>query len=75
MLSAYILVKTKAGKSFEVLKAVKKIKEVKSAESVAGPLDLILKVTAEDLKKIGEVVVNKVQQVEGIRTTITCLIV
>jgi len=73
--SAYILINTEIGKVDEALTGLKEIEEVKSAYSITGPYDIIAFVESEDLVSLGSMVVQKVQKVEGISKTLTCLIV
>jgi len=74
MVSTYVLVRTIPGMAFEVVRKAKKVKGVKEAVTVTGPVDVILKVSAEDLKMLGDLIVSGVQGIEGVRSTITCLI-
>jgi DNA-binding Lrp family transcriptional regulator len=48
---------------------------VESAEDVSGPYDVIARVSAPDMDSLGQLVVSKIQSVEGITRTLTCPIV
>ncbi|MCX7846393.1 MAG: Lrp/AsnC ligand binding domain-containing protein [Dictyoglomaceae bacterium] len=74
-MKAYVLVSTEPGKAFNVKEALSKIEGVLNADLVTGPFDIIASVEASDLKTLGEVVISKIQTTEGVRKTLTCLVV
>lgn len=69
---AYILVQTEVGKAADVASAIGAIDGVTLAEDVTGPYDVIARVEAATS---GELVQQKVQQVDGITRTVTCAVV
>lgn len=73
-LAAYVLVKTVSGKAFDVVKEVKKIQGIKTAHTVAGPVDLILFVTSNNMNTLGKLITGKIQAIEGVRSTMTCIV-
>ena len=46
-----------------------------SAEDVTGPYDVIVRAEAEDVDRLGQLVVARVQGVGGITRTLTCPVV
>jgi DNA-binding Lrp family transcriptional regulator len=72
---AYVLIETAAGKSRHVVAAVQALDEVKSADIVMGPYDIILVVEGKNLKAIGELVTDKLHPIAGVNRTATCLAV
>lgn len=74
-MKAYVLISTEPGKAFNVKETISKIEGVSSADLVTGPFDIIASVEATDLKSLGEVVISKIQTIEGVRKTLTCLVV
>ncbi len=74
-MQAYILINTNIGVVDTALAEIKKIEEVKDAYSITGPYDIIAFVESENLSSLGSAVVQKVQKVEGISKTLTCIIV
>jgi DNA-binding Lrp family transcriptional regulator len=46
-----------------------------SAEDVTGPYDVIVRAEADDVNKLGQLVVARVQGVGGITRTLTCPVV
>ncbi len=74
-MKAYVLIQTDMGKPSEVVGKLRTIEGVKEAETVTGPYDAVAVVEAEDLADIGKLVTTKIQTIEGISRTITCLAV
>jgi DNA-binding Lrp family transcriptional regulator len=75
VVQAYILIQTEVGKAAEVAAAVSNLPGVASAEDVTGPYDVIVRAEAADVDQLGQLVVEGVQQVEGITRTLTCPVV
>jgi len=72
MVEAYVLINVKPGHSYDVLKKLEKIKEVKRFDAVSGPYDIIAIVSALDFHMLGELVLEKIQKLEGVEKTLTC---
>jgi DNA-binding Lrp family transcriptional regulator len=72
---AYILIQTEVGKAAAVVAEISGIPGVAVAEDVTGPYDVIVKAEATDVDILGQLVVAKVQNVEGITRTLTCPVV
>ena len=75
MVQAYILVQTEVGKAAAVASEIAGIVGVISAEDVTGPYDVIVRAEAEDVNRLGQLVVARVQSVGGITRTLTCPVV
>ena len=75
MVHAYILIQTEVGKAAAVAKEVSEIAGVAEAEDVTGPYDVIVRATAGDMDSLGQLVVARIQNVEGITRTLTCPVV
>lgn len=75
MVQAYILVQTEVGKAAAVASEIAQITGVISAEDVTGPYDVIVRAEADDVDKLGQLVVARVQGVGGITRTLTCPVV
>jgi DNA-binding Lrp family transcriptional regulator len=71
---AYILIQT-AVNAIQVAGAIRQIDGVESADDVSGPYDVIARATAADMDGLGQLVVARIQAVEGIIRTLTCPIV
>ena len=75
MNDAYILIQTEVGKSSNVTKAVNGIDGVVAVDAVTGPYDVIVRASAKTLDALSRGVLSKIQQVNGVTRTLTCLIV
>ena len=69
--SAYILIQAEVN-AVQVAQEIRNIEGVESADDVSGPYDVIVRLTAPDMDSLGQLVVSKVQSVEGITRTLTC---
>ncbi len=69
----YVLIETAAGKSKEVLREITQLDEVRSADSVTGPYDIIAIIEGEGLAEIGDLVAVRIGGIDGINRTVTCL--
>jgi DNA-binding Lrp family transcriptional regulator len=70
---AYVLIETAVGRNKEVANALKKLKGLKSVDSVTGPYDVIAIIEGESLNDIGDLVTGKIHPIAGISRTVTCL--
>jgi DNA-binding Lrp family transcriptional regulator len=74
MLSAYVLIETEVGKVAHVAEALAKVEGVEMAEDVAGPYDVIVRVEAPGLDELGRLVVFRIQVLDGVTRTLTCMV-
>lgn len=72
--NAYILIQTEVNAA-QVAREIREIDGVISADDVSGPYDVIARVSAPDMDSLGQLVVSRIQGVEGITRTLTCPIV
>jgi DNA-binding Lrp family transcriptional regulator len=75
MVTAYILVQTEVGKAAQVAKDIIGITGVQEAQAVTGPYDVIVRAEAQNIDELGQLVVARVQAVNGITRTLTCPVV
>jgi DNA-binding Lrp family transcriptional regulator len=75
MVTAYILVQTEVGKAAQVAKDIIDITGVQEAQAVTGPYDVIVRTEAQNIDELGQLVVARVQAVNGITRTLTCPVV
>lgn len=72
---AFVLIETEAGNSRGVSDAIRKLKGVKSVDTVTGPYDVIAVIEEDNLSDIGELVTSNLHPIQGIYRTVTCLTV
>ena len=75
MVTAYILIQTEVGKAAKVAKDFIDIPGVQEAQAVTGPYDVIVRAEAHNIDELGQLVVARVQAVDGITRTLTCPVV
>jgi DNA-binding Lrp family transcriptional regulator len=75
VVTAYILIQTEVGKAAKVTTEIVDITGVQQAQAVTGPYDVIVRAEARNLDELGQLVVARVQAVDGITRTLTCPIV
>ncbi|OAI46215.1 hypothetical protein AYO43_01425 [Nitrospira sp. SCGC AG-212-E16] len=71
---AYILIKVKAGRTKDVLQALKRLAGVEQAHSCFGRPDIIMFITVGDERALSDVVITKIHQVEGVEETDTHIV-
>ena len=72
---AFVLIQTQIelAKTADVVAALKKLgKEIKSADSVTGPYDIIVVIEVETIDKF-DTVIEKIHTVAGVYRTVTCV--
>lgn len=74
MSEAIILINTRVGKEEEVIKKLLKIDEVKEVYFVYGVYDIIVKVKADTINKLREVVTTKIRRIDNILSTSTMVV-
>jgi DNA-binding Lrp family transcriptional regulator len=74
MLSAYVLIEIEVGKVAHVAQAITKLDGVQLAEDLAGPYDVIAKVQMPSLDELGRLVVSRIQVLDGVTRTVTCMV-
>jgi DNA-binding Lrp family transcriptional regulator len=73
--SAFILIQTEVGRAATVARVVQGLDGVIAAEGVTGPYDVIVRAGAETMDELGQMVVGRIQLIEGIIRTVTCPVV
>jgi DNA-binding Lrp family transcriptional regulator len=73
--TAYVLIQTEVGKAASVTRTVAALAGVVAAEGVTGPYDVIVRAEAATVDQLGQMVVGRIQLIEGITRTVTCPVV
>ena len=73
MTQAYILVNVEGGTEDTVLRQIKSIVGVAEAYVSYGVYDLIVKVKADSMQELKDVVTHKIRQVKNVQSTLTLL--
>ena len=75
MVRAYVLITATAGKALEVVHVLHGREGIISADAITGEYDVIAVCEAPDVNSIGSLIVDKIQKIDGVFKTITCLAV
>ena len=74
MQRAFILIDSEMGSVRELLKELRKIENIKEAYGIFGIYDIIVKIEAETMEKLKEIVAWKVRRLSNIRSTLTLMV-
>ncbi len=74
MVCAYVLIKTEAGMQNDALAKISKTKGVAKANTITGPYDIVAFVEGEDLGSLKKTVVSKIQNLNMVKDTMTCIV-
>ena len=72
---AYAMINSESGYEAEVMKELKKISGVQEAYNIYGVYDIIIKIEAENMIELKEIISLKVRKLEKIRSTLTLICV
>ena len=73
MTDAYVLVNVQGGAEDNVLKQIRTIRGAAEAYVSYGVYDLIVKVKADNMQELKDVVTHKIRQIKGVQSTLTLL--
>ena len=71
MVHAFVMVKTAAGKSEDLISAIQNLPGVEEAHIVAGDYDVIAEVEAEEVYDVLHASSSEIQSIEGVSDTKT----
>lgn len=71
MAIGFVLVMATPKKDQSVYTELSKIDEIQEVHPLFGDYDFIAKIKTEDINKLGEVVVEKVRKIDGVKDTKT----
>ena len=71
---AYVLFNVETGSEDQVLRDAKKIGEVEAAYVSYGVYDLIVRVKADTMQDLKEVVTYRLRRIENVRSTLTLML-
>ena len=74
-MKAYVLINASPGRALDVAEKIRTQPGVSAADPITGEYDVIAVCEAQDVNGIGQVIVDKIQKVDGVFKTITCLVV
>ena len=75
MPTAFVLISTKSGSEGEVLQSLGEIEGVKEAYTVYGVYDVVVKVEANSMDELKDIVTFKIRRLSMVRTTLTMIVI
>jgi DNA-binding Lrp family transcriptional regulator len=75
VIGAYVLIQTEVGKVAHVARALSGVEGVQLVEDVTGPYDVIARIQAPGLDQLGRLVASRIQLVDGVTRTLTCMVI
>ncbi len=75
MPSAFVLINVEAGKEDSVLKQVRKIGTVEESYVSYGVYDLVVKVKANSMEELKDIVSHKIRAINELRSSLTLILV
>jgi DNA-binding Lrp family transcriptional regulator len=75
MVRAYVLISTSPGRAMDVVSQMAGQGGIIQSDAITGEYDVIAQVEAQDVAGVGALIVEKIQRIEGVFKTVTCLAV
>ena len=75
MASAYLLLNVETGTEEEVMNNLKPLQEVKEARMVYGVYDIVVRVEAETMEELKNIVSWTIRRLDKVRSTMTMIVV
>lgn len=72
---AFVLINTNIGFEAEVTEGLRNIPEVKEVYGVYGVYDIVVRVEAESMDQLKEVISQKIRGLSNVRSTLTMIVV
>ncbi len=66
LIEAYSVIKLKMGYTQKVINSLKQISELKQISHLAGMYDLMIEIQAENIEVINDLIVEKIDPIDGI---------
>ena len=73
MTNAIVLIDVESGKANEAARAVAEIRGVREVYSVAGDIDLVAVINADDIDQLTEIIPGGIAKVDGVTRTRTLM--
>ncbi len=71
---AFVLINSEIGAENDVIKEIRKVKDVKEAYVVYGVYDIVAKIEAPSMDKLKEVITWNVRRLDKVRSTLTMIV-
>jgi len=71
---AFVLINTDLGEGTDVEQALKEIPEVKEVHGVYGVYDFVVRLEADTMQKLKDVITTKIRRLNHVRSTLTMIV-
>ena len=71
---AFVLFNTELGREEDIIRELKNIDEVKEVFRVYGLYDIIAKVESDTTEKVKEIIIWKLRNLKGVKSTLTLIV-
>ena len=75
MHSAFVLMNAELGKESQIVNELKKVSHVKEVYPVYGVYDVLMVIESDSMEALRETITSKVRKLDGIKSTLTMIIV
>ena len=75
VVSAVVLVNTNMAQQEKVLDRIRQVKGVEEAHALWGVYDLLVKITANSIERLREIIKDNLKRLSGVASTLTLMIV
>ena len=75
MHSAFVLMNAELGKETQIVNELEKIPNVKEVYPVYGVYDVMMVIESDSMESLRETITSKVRKLDGIKSTLTMIIV
>ena len=72
---AFVLINTDLGEASDVSKTLREIPEVKEVYGVYGVYDFVVRLEAESMQELKNVITSKIRRLSHVRSTLTMIVV
>jgi len=72
---AFILINAEIGSESDVLKSLEDVEGIEEAYSVYGVYDIIVKIKAESMDKLKDMVTWRIRRLNKVRSTLTMIVI
>lgn len=73
--SAFVLMNAELGKENKLVQELRQIPNVKEAYPVYGVYDILMEIESDSMETLRETITTKVRKLDGIKSTLTMIIV
>jgi len=74
MTKALVLMTLETDSGREPIDAIRKLEGVLESETLYGPYDAYALIKAEDSESLREIIIQKIREIEGVQSTLTCFV-